>query len=40
MGMESLAGVPDCILRPDGDVRAIAVPVRMKTSALEKVDYC
>ncbi|GMF41982.1 unnamed protein product [Phytophthora fragariaefolia] len=28
VGMESLAGVPGCILRPDGDVRAIALPVR------------
>ncbi|EGZ25873.1 hypothetical protein PHYSODRAFT_297366 [Phytophthora sojae] len=33
VGMESLAGVPDCILRPDGDVRAIAVPLSNKRRA-------
>ncbi|KAI9998894.1 hypothetical protein PInf_003554 [Phytophthora infestans] len=26
VGIESLAGVPGCILRPDGNVRAIALP--------------
>ncbi|KAL3667240.1 hypothetical protein V7S43_007474 [Phytophthora oleae] len=30
VGMESLAGVPGCILRPDGDVRAIALPLSNK----------
>ncbi|KAG7387087.1 Transcriptional coactivator [Phytophthora pseudosyringae] len=30
VGMESLAGVPGCILRPDGDVRAIALPLSSK----------
>ncbi|KAF1774442.1 ssDNA-binding transcriptional regulator [Phytophthora cactorum] len=30
VGIESLAGVPGCILRPDGDVRAIALPLSSK----------
>ncbi|KAJ8524508.1 hypothetical protein ON010_g16610 [Phytophthora cinnamomi] len=33
VGMESLAGVPGCILRPDGDVRAIALPLSNKRRA-------
>ncbi|KAE8895413.1 hypothetical protein PF005_g872 [Phytophthora fragariae] len=33
VGMESLASVPGCILRPDGDVRAIAVPLSNKRRA-------
>ncbi|ETK75987.1 hypothetical protein F441_17848 [Phytophthora nicotianae CJ01A1] len=30
VGIESLAGVPGCILRPDGDIRAIALPLSSK----------
>ncbi|EEY53406.1 uncharacterized protein PITG_07058 [Phytophthora infestans T30-4] len=30
VGIESLAGVPGCILRPDGNVRAIALPLSSK----------
>ncbi|POM75145.1 Hypothetical protein PHPALM_7790 [Phytophthora palmivora] len=33
VGMEALAGVPGCILRPDGDVRAIALPLSNKRRA-------
>ncbi|GMF65125.1 unnamed protein product [Phytophthora lilii] len=35
VAMDSLAGVPGCILRPDGDVRAIALPVSSTALTLE-----
>lgn len=32
IGVDSFAGIPGCILRPDGDARAIALPVSSSTS--------
>lgn len=40
VGMESLAGVPGCILRPDGDVRAIALPVSSTYFNFRSTKYC
>jgi hypothetical protein len=37
VAMGSLAGVPGCILRPDGDVRAIALPVSWAASSWEDI---